>query len=55
VDSAISKTLVLPESTSAQEIGLVFLQAWELGLKGLTVFREGSRGGEFALPGRKIE
>jgi len=41
VDNAISKSLVLPESASAQDIGLVLLQAWELGLKGISVFRKG--------------
>ncbi|NMM15041.1 MAG: adenosylcobalamin-dependent ribonucleoside-diphosphate reductase [Rhodoferax sp.] len=41
VDNAISKSLVLPESASAQDIGLVLLQAWELGLKGISVFRTG--------------
>ena len=40
VDNAISKTLVLSESTSVQEIGMVLLQAWELGLKGISVLRK---------------
>ena len=44
VDSAISKTVRLPASTSAQELELAALQAWELGLKGFAVYREGSRG-----------
>ncbi len=44
VDSAISKTVRLPTSSSAQELELAALQAWELGLKGFAVYREGSRG-----------
>ncbi|WP_296490370.1 hypothetical protein [Rhodoferax sp.] len=42
VDHAISKTVRLPASTSAQELELAALQAWELGLKGFAVYREGS-------------
>lgn len=34
VDNAISQTVRLPPSISAQELELVLLQAWELGLKG---------------------
>jgi ribonucleoside-diphosphate reductase alpha chain len=49
VDNAISKTVRLPADASAQEVGLVLRRAWELGLKGCTVFREGSRGGESVL------
>ena len=40
VDNAVSKTVHLPASAKAQEVGLVLLQAWELGLKGCAVFRE---------------
>lgn len=49
VDNAISKTVRLPESASAQELGVVLRRAWELGLKGCAVYREGSRGGETAI------
>jgi ribonucleoside-diphosphate reductase alpha chain len=44
VDSAVSQTVLLPQSANAREIELVLLQAWELGLKGCTVYREGSAG-----------
>ena len=46
VDSAISKAVHLPQGTRPQELELVLLQAWELGLKGCAVYREGSVGGE---------
>lgn len=46
VDSAVSKTVRLPQGTRPQELELVLLQAWELGLKGCAVYREGSVGGE---------
>lgn len=40
VDSAISKTVLLPKNASVQELGLVLLSAWELGLKGCLVRRK---------------
>lgn len=52
VDNAISKTVRLPQSANTQEIGLVLLRAWELGLKGCAVYREGSRGGEAVVAPR---
>jgi ribonucleoside-diphosphate reductase alpha chain len=44
VDNAVSKTINLPEGATPAEIHDVYQQAWELGLKGVTVFRYGSRG-----------
>lgn len=52
VDNAISKTVRLRASASLQELELVLLQAWELGLKGCAVYREGSRGGEAVVLAR---
>ena len=53
VDSAVSKTVRLPQGTGPNELELVLLQAWELGLKGCAVYREGSRGGEAVfVPGQ---
>lgn len=49
VDSAISKTLHLPEATSVHAIELDMLRAEELGLKGCAVYREGSMGGAAVL------
>ena len=46
VDSAVSKTVRLPRSTGPLDLELVLLQAWELGLKGCAVYREGCRSGE---------
>jgi ribonucleoside-diphosphate reductase alpha chain len=44
-DNAVSKTINLPEKTTAREIGSIFMHAWTMGCKGITVFREGSRAG----------
>lgn len=42
VDGAISKTVRLPQNAGPLDLELVLLQAWELGLKGCAVYREGS-------------
>jgi len=45
IDNAVSKTINLPEETTSAQIEEIFLKAWELGCKGITVFREGCRAG----------
>ncbi|TND10277.1 MAG: ribonucleoside-diphosphate reductase alpha chain [Bacteroidetes bacterium] len=50
-DNAVSKTINLPAKTTVAETGAIFMQAWKLGLKGITVFREGSRGQVVLRPG----
>ncbi|MCW0193382.1 MAG: adenosylcobalamin-dependent ribonucleoside-diphosphate reductase [Rhodococcus sp.] len=42
-DQAVSKTLNLPRATTREDIANIYRMAWELGLKGVTVLREGSR------------
>lgn len=49
VDNAIAKTVRLPFSATPAELGQVLLRAWELGLKGCAVMREGSRGTDAVL------
>jgi len=45
VDHAISSTINLPRETSVEEVKAIYLDAWKQGLKGVTVYREGSREG----------
>ena len=40
VDNAISSTVNLPESATVEDIWKIYMRAWELGLKGITVFRD---------------
>jgi len=45
IDHSISSTINLPEGTSAQLVGRLYREGWQQGLKGLTVYVEGSRSG----------
>ncbi|QCK16322.1 adenosylcobalamin-dependent ribonucleoside-diphosphate reductase [Mangrovivirga cuniculi] len=45
VDHSISVTVNLPEKTSREVISGLYMDAWEAGCKGITVYREGSRSG----------
>lgn len=48
VDGSIAKTVRLPPSAGLRDLDLVMLRAWELGLRGCGIFRDGSRAGEAA-------
>lgn len=45
VDASISSTVNLPASATVDDVKEIYISAWELGCKGITVYREGSREG----------
>ena len=42
-DNAVAKTVNLPRDTPEGEVASIYRKAWEMGLKGITVYRDGSR------------
>lgn len=54
VDAGVSKTLNVPNATTKQEVSDLYIKAWQLGLKGTTILRQGSREEEVlkALPAK---
>ncbi|MFV0540545.1 MAG: adenosylcobalamin-dependent ribonucleoside-diphosphate reductase [Aestuariibaculum sp.] len=45
VDHSISVTINLPSDVNEDLVGELYLKAWEVGCKGVTVYRDGSRSG----------
>jgi len=42
---SISSTINLPADVTVEQVGDIYMEAWMQGLKGITVYREGSRAG----------
>ncbi len=55
VDHSISSTVNLPESIEPETISNIYLHAWKQGLKGITVYRDGSRYPVLSIEGEKTE
>lgn len=43
VDNSVSKTVNLPHDAMVEDVAKVYWHAWELGLKGITIYRYGSK------------
>jgi ribonucleoside-diphosphate reductase alpha chain len=55
VDHSISVTINLPNDATEELVGQLYLEAWEAGCKGVTVYRDGSRSGVLISNEEKTE
>ncbi len=55
VDHSISSTVNLPEDVHPEVISNIYLAAWEHGLKGITIYRDGSRFPVLSVDGKRTE
>ena len=53
IDHSISSTINLPKGTDPSTVGELYLEGWKQGLKGITVYVEGSRSGVLIAPPEK--
>lgn len=55
VDHSISVTINLPNTATEELVGELYMKAWEVGCKGVTVYRDGSRSGVLISNEEKAE
>lgn len=55
ITHSISSTVNLPNNVTETEVSNIYISAWKNGLKGITVYRDGCRGGVFVSTEKKKE
>lgn len=55
VTHSISSTINLPSDVAVDSVGEIYLESWKKGLKGITVYRDGSRSGVLVSNDSKSE
>ena len=55
IDHAVSSTINLPKDTPVDVVGELYLEAWKLGLKGVTVYVDGCRDGVLVTEKKNID
>lgn len=53
IDHAISSTINLPKGTNPEVVGNIYFEGWRRGLKGITVYVDGSRSGVLVTETKK--
>ena len=53
IDHSISSTINLPKGTNSDVVSKIYMRGWKAGLKGITVYVDGSRSGVLIKEGKK--
>lgn len=55
IDASISSTINIPFETTVEDVFNIYIKAWEAGLKGVTIFRDGCKRSGILINEKKEE